>query len=110
MKKLLSRWARRLALLLALPIGLGLFGVGYFIYKVATYEQLDDTARMQSKQLYLEQIADAAASADLSNAPDVVVILFDDLGYGDVGYTGNGMIKTPHIDTLAQNGMVLSNY
>ena len=48
MKKLLSRWARRLALLLALPIGLGLFGVGYFIYKVATYEQLDDTARMQS--------------------------------------------------------------
>jgi len=110
MKKLLSRWARRLALLLALPIGLGLFGVGYFIYKVATYEQLDDTARMQSKQLYLEQIADAAASADLSNAPDVVVILFDDLGYGDVGYTGNGMIKTPHIDTLAQNGVVLSNY
>ena len=30
--------------------------------------------------------------------PDLVVILFDDLGYGDVGFTGNQIIATPHMD------------
>ena len=33
--------------------------------------------------------------------------LFDDLGYGDVGFTGNQMIATPHMDKLAANGLVL---
>ena len=36
--------------------------------------------------------------------------LFDDLGYGDVGFTGNQMIATPHMDKLAANGLVLENY
>ena len=40
------------------------------------------------------------------NAPDLVIILFDDLGYGDVGFTGNQIIATPHMD----KGVAFENY
>ena len=36
--------------------------------------------------------------------PNVVFILADDLGYGDIGAFGQKLIKTPHIDRLAAEG------
>ena len=41
--------------------------------------------------------------------PNVVVILADDLGYRDVSYQGAADIETPHIDRLAQTGIIFSN-
>lgn len=41
--------------------------------------------------------------------PNVVIILADDLGWNDVGYHGSE-IKTPHLDQLAQAGVVLEHY
>ncbi|WP_216595867.1 sulfatase-like hydrolase/transferase [Flammeovirga sp. OC4] len=43
------------------------------------------------------------------NRPNIIVILADDLGYGDVGFTGCKDIKTPQIDNLAHNGVVCTN-
>ncbi len=37
--------------------------------------------------------------------PNILIILADDLGYGDVGCNGATKIKTPHIDRLAREGM-----
>src|SRR5882762_7599912 len=37
--------------------------------------------------------------------PDIIFILADDLGYGDLGCYGQKKIKTPNIDRLASEGM-----
>ena len=47
----------------------------------------------------------AVAAADQARQPNVVLIIADDLGYGDVSCYGQGRIKTPAIDRLAAEGM-----
>lgn len=46
-----------------------------------------------------------AAAATPAAAPNFVLILADDLGYGDVGCYGATKIKTPNIDRLASEGV-----
>lgn len=41
--------------------------------------------------------------------PNILVILADDLGYGDLGFTGSNVIQTPVLDKLAAGGVVFSN-
>jgi len=40
------------------------------------------------------------------NKPNIIFILADDLGYGDVGFNGQKLIRTPHIDLMAKEGRV----
>lgn len=47
---------------------------------------------------------------DTKVPPNIIYIMADDLGYGDVGYNGQEKIKTPNIDRMAQNGMVFTNH
>jgi len=49
------------------------------------------------------------ASESAKHHPNVVVILSDDQGYGDVGVYGSKDIPTPHIDSIARNGVCFSN-
>ena len=37
--------------------------------------------------------------------PNILFILCDDMGYGDLGCYGQPFIRTPHIDTMANEGM-----
>jgi Arylsulfatase A and related enzymes len=41
--------------------------------------------------------------------PNIVFILADDLGYGDLGCFGNKVIETPHIDALAGEGVTFTD-
>jgi arylsulfatase len=42
--------------------------------------------------------------------PNIVYILADDLGFGEVGYQDQKKIHTPNIDALAASGMVFTNH
>lgn len=52
----------------------------------------------------------AAISSAADPKPNFVIIMADDLGYGDIGCFGSESIPTPHLDALAENGMKFSDY
>ena len=45
-----------------------------------------------------------------ADKPNLIVILADDLGYGDIGPFGQKIIRTPTLDTLAANGMKFTQH
>ena len=44
------------------------------------------------------------------NKPNIIFILADDLGYGDLGCYGQDKIQTPNIDRLAAEGMCFTDH
>lgn len=66
---------------------------------------------MKPFSLFVGRHALAAVSAlsfvatPLKAAPNFVVVLADDLGYGDLGCYGNDIVLTPHLDRLASEGL-----
>jgi arylsulfatase A-like enzyme len=62
-------------------------------------------AHLDQKQAYLSSIRPVAG-----HRPNIVVLLFDDLGYGDLSSYGNRLIKTPNIDALATRGVKLTQF
>lgn len=61
--------------------------------------------------LFLAILLPATACASAPTAkPNIVVILADDLGYGDLGCYGQQKIRTPNIDRLAAEGMKFKQF
>ncbi|MGH7955765.1 MAG: sulfatase-like hydrolase/transferase, partial [Opitutaceae bacterium] len=42
--------------------------------------------------------------------PNIIFLLADDLGYGDIGAFGQKKIRTPHLDQLANDGMRFTHH
>ena len=66
-----------------------------------------------SRRFFLKTICAASAVAlspfpacqhPVSQKPNIIYILADDLGYGDLGCYGQKQIKTPHLDDMAAQG------
>ena len=45
-----------------------------------------------------------------SETPNIILVMADDHGWGDVGFNGHPTIKTPHLDAMAKNGMRLNRF
>jgi len=44
------------------------------------------------------------------NKPNIILCMADDLGWGDPGFNGNTIIKTPHLDRMAKAGMRFTRF
>ena len=58
---------------------------------------------------FLAASAEMAAFAAESSRPNIVFIVADDLGYGELGSYGGREIPTPHLDALAASGVRFTN-
>ena len=61
------------------------------------------------KIFFLLIIALVSGFLKANEKPNIIIILTDDLGWGDVSYHG-GYIPTPNIDQLAQDGMEMNRF
>ncbi len=52
----------------------------------------------------------APGEAEVGQPPNFVIILADDLGYGDLGCFGQGTLETPNLDRMAAEGMRLTRH
>jgi arylsulfatase A-like enzyme len=45
-----------------------------------------------------------------ADRPNIVLVMCDDLGWGDVGFNGNKVIRTPHLDAMAKNSLRFTRF
>jgi arylsulfatase B len=64
---------------------------------------------MLNRRSFLAGLAATAAAQQPQRRPNVVLLLADDLGYGESGCQGNPEIPTPHIDSIARHGVRYTN-
>lgn len=61
--------------------------------------------------LFFALLAGCSLAAERSSAPpNVIVLLADDQGWGDLGATGNTDARTPNIDSLARSGATVDRF
>src|SRR5210317_952125 len=57
-----------------------------------------------------EPRAGAAVPGVEGSKPNIVIMFIDDMGYGDIGPFGNKVNQTPHLDRMAEEGNVLTQF
>lgn len=92
------------------PTERGAFDFGECAASIASYDQ---TMIAILRPLVFALAALALAfirSASAESPPNFILIMADDLGYGDIGCFGNDSIKTPNLDALAAGGMRFTDF
>lgn len=52
----------------------------------------------------------SAAPALADERPNIVLVMADDQGWGEAGYMGHPVLKTPHLDAMADNGLRFNRF
>ena len=91
---------------LVLFVALGLVFGGFRLAQAKWFAAVAEPERLETKQRYLASLG----SVEPGRAPNFVVILFDDLGWGDLSIQGNELIDTPRIDRAAAEGVRLEHF
>lgn len=69
---------------------------------------IKSTGRIAGASLIGTRLLDSSVSSD--DKPNIIYILADDMGYGEPGCYGQKLIQTPHIDHLAESGMIFTDH
>jgi len=100
-----ARWVGYVGLLTAAIVALA---ACWLVLKVVTYRQVEDPEALARKTAELERMADAGRV--VRTGTNAIIILFDDLGYGDLGAFGSRALSTPNIDRIAAEGIALDHF
>lgn len=64
---------------------------------------------MLRRHFLCSSLAAGLLPAQSRRRPNIIILLADDLGWGELGCQGNPEIPTPHIDSIARNGIRFTN-
>lgn len=71
---------------------------------------MSDTRRFAIGLLLLTFLACTGANALAAEKPNVILVMCDDLGWGDVGFNGSEVSKTPCLDAMAANSLKFNRF
>lgn len=79
---------------------------------ITTEADLRDTVHLNEEGAarFANKLVPLLKPQKTASVPNFVVILTDDLGYGDIGCYGNERVKTPNIDRMAAEGMRFTDF
>lgn len=95
-----TRWAERRAARRGAAAGTGALEDGPPVFPPSPQAE-------EARRRLLEPVSNIVSAG--KRPPNIVLILADDLGYGDTGIYGSKSIPTPHVDALARAGARLTN-
>jgi arylsulfatase A-like enzyme len=75
--------------------------------RIASFDESEEPGLLERKAAALAGMQAALVPAE---RPNVVLIFFDDLGYGDIGAFGSDALETPRMDALAVEGLALDHF
>ncbi|MCZ6673580.1 MAG: sulfatase-like hydrolase/transferase, partial [Verrucomicrobia bacterium] len=62
------------------------------------------------KRILLSVFVALSATLGTSAKPNIIFLMADDLGFGDVGFNGNELVQTPHLDRMAADGIRFTRF
>ena len=60
--------------------------------------------------LLLSIVCSLFSQKEDTNNPNIILLMADDQGWGDVGYNGNNVIQTPNLDQMSKDGITFSRF
>lgn len=101
-----------IGVLALMAAGALLFLLGWLALRELRHAQVDDPGSLARKRETLAFMQANAATEPTQSAPrpNIVLVLFDDLGSGDLGAFGSRAVATPRIDALARDGVAFDAF
>ena len=62
------------------------------------------------RSLCLLLLSGLLSLASAETRPNIVLVMADDHGYGDTGFTGHPFVQTPHLNAMAKTGVVFNRF